>query len=105
MQFGELQKSYQAIKAENAELVVITTDEQAVVKNTANNLGLRFVTLSDPGRQAINAYNAADPFNPRIARPQYYIIDESGVIQWKFLDNRKVDRLPAPKVVEALKNL
>ena len=91
--------------AENAELVAITTDEPAVVKSTAikNNLG--FVTLSDRNKQAIDAYNAADPFNPRIARPQYYIIDETGVIQWKFLDNRKLDRLPANKVVEALKKL
>ena len=105
MQFGELQKSYQAIKAQNAELVAITTDAQAVVKDTANKFGLRFVTLSDPNRLAINAYNAADPFNPRIARPQYYIIDEAGIIQWKFLDERKVGRLPAPKVVEALRNL
>lgn len=85
--------------------MVITTDKQAVVKDTANKLGLEFVTLSDPDRQAIDAYNAADPFNPRIARPQYYIVDESGIIRWKFLDERKVGRLPAPKVVEALKNL
>jgi peroxiredoxin len=100
-----LQKSYQAIKAENAELVVITTDEPAVVKSTANKNKLGFVTLSDTNRQAIDVYNAADPFNPRIARPQYYIIDDSGVIQWKFLDNRKVDRLQSNKVVEALKKL
>ena len=100
-----MQKSYQAITAENAELVVITTDEPGVVKNTANKNRLGFVTLSDPNRQAIDTYNAADPFNPRIARPQYYIIDETGVIRWKFLDNRKIDRLQANKVVEALKNL
>ena len=100
-----MQKSYQAIKAENAELVVITTDAQAEVKKTANENRLGFVTLSDRNKQAIDAYNAADPFNPRIARPQYYIIDETGIIRWKFLDNRKLDRLPAPKVVEALKNL
>ena len=105
MQLGELQKSYQAIKAANAELVVITTDQPAVVKKTANENRLEFVTLSDPDRQAIDVYNAADPFNPRIARPQYYIIDETGIIQWKFLDERKDGRLPAPKVVEALKNL
>ena len=97
-----MQKSYQAIKAENAELVVITTDAQAVVKDTANNNGLEFVTLSDRNTQVIGAYNATDPFNPRIARPQYYIIDETGVIKWKFLDNRKQNRLPAPKVVEGV---
>ena len=101
----ELQKVYQAIKAENAELIAITTDEPAVVKKTENQNRLGFVTLSDRNRQAIDPYNAADPFNPRIARPQYYIIDESGIIQWKFLDERKVGRLPAPKVVEALKKL
>ena len=101
----ELQKVYQAIKAENTELVVITTDEPAVVKKTANDNRLGFVTLSDRNRQAIDPYNAADPFNPRIARPQYYIIDENGIIQWKFLDERKVGRLAASKVVDALKNL
>ena len=91
--------------AENAELVVISTDEPAVVKSTANKYKLGFVTLSDTNKEAIGSYNAADPFNPRIARPQFYIIDESGVIRWKFLDNRKVDRLKPNKVVEALKKL
>ena len=64
-----------------------------------------FPLLSDVERQTIAAYNATDPLNRNIARPQYYIIDENGIIQWKSLDVRLAGRLEPLKIVEELKKL
>jgi len=86
-------------------MLSISSDAQGANKQTVNQLGLTFPLLSDVNKEAINAYNATDPFNRNIARPQYVIVDEAGIVRWTFLDVRLNGRLDPMKVVEALKNL
>lgn len=111
MQLGELQQDYAAIQAAGAELLAISTDNAARAKKTIEDVKRRagveieFPLLGDPELKAINAYNAKDPLNPRIARPMTYIIDESGVIRWKFLDVRVGNRLKGDRIVAELKSL
>ena len=100
-----MQENYDAIAAEGAEVVVITADAQDAVKKTVEQLKADFVILSDVDKLAIDAYNAGDPRNPRIARPQTYIIDETGVIRWKFLDVRVGNRLKSIMIIEELRKL
>ena len=111
MQLGELQKSYAAIQAAGAELLSISTDKAAQAKSAIekvkrlDNVEIEFPLLGDPELKTIDAYNAKDPFNPRIARPMTYIIDENGVIRWKFLDVRVGNRLKGDRIVAELKSL
>lgn len=111
MQLGELQQDYAAIQAAGAELLAISTDNAAQAKKAMADVKRRvgveieFPLLGDPELKAINAYNAKDPLNPRIARPMTYIIDESGVIRWKFLDVRVGNRLKGDRIVAELKSL
>ena len=111
MQLGELQQDYAAIQAAGAELLTISTDNAAQAKKAIADVKRRagveieFPLLGDPELKAINAYNAKDPLNPRIARPMTYIIDESGVIRWKFLDVRVGNRLKGDRIVAELKSL
>ena len=91
--------------AQNAEVIVISTDMPAVVKRTVDRHKLAFIALSDTKKEAVDSYNAADPFNPRIALPQFYIIDETGIVRWKFVDNRKFNRLQPDSIVDELKKL
>ncbi len=111
MQLGELQQDYAAIQAAGAELLAISTDNAAQAKKAIEDVKRRvgveieFPLLGDPELKAINAYNAKDPLNPRIARPMTYIIDENGVIRWKFLDVRVGNRLKGDRIVAELKSL
>jgi len=111
VQLGELQQDYAAIQAAGAELLAISTDNAAQAKKAIEDVKRRvgveieFPLLGDPELKAINAYNAKDPLNPRIARPMTYIIDESGVIRWKFLDVRVGNRLKGDRIVAELKSL
>ena len=84
-------------------MLVISSDTQAANKRTAEQEKLGFPLLSDVKKEAIAAYNATDPFNSNIARPQFYICGEDGVIQWKFLDVRKSGRLDPAKLIAELK--
>lgn len=100
-----MQNVYKEIRAEGTEILTISSDTQAANKQTAQQLKIGFPLLSDTGKQAIAAYNATDPLNPNIARPQYYIIDETGTIRWKFLDVRLGGRLDPARIIEELKRL
>lgn len=94
-----MQKAYKDIHAVGAELLFITSDQLAADFRTD------FPKLLDPETTVIAAYNATDPLNHRIARPLYYIVDENGLIRWKFLDVRLGGRLDPAKLVEALRGL
>lgn len=85
--------------------MVISSDNQATTKQTAQQFKEAFLFLSDVKKAAIGAYNATDPFNPNIARPQTYVIDATGVIRWKFLDVRTGGRIDPAKIIEELKKL
>ena len=106
-----MQQDYAAIQAAGAELLAISTDNAAEAKNAIEkvkrqrNVEIEFPLLGDPELKIIDAYNAKDPLNPRIARPMTYIIDESGVIRWKFLDVRVGNRLKGDRIVVELKGL
>ena len=94
-----------------AELLAISADRPAQAKEAIekvkrqHNVEIKFPLLGDPELKTIDAYNARDPLNRRIARPTTYIIDESGVIRWKFLDVRVGNRIDPGQIVAELKRL
>ncbi len=106
-----MQPSYEAIQAAGAELLAISADDPVKAKEVIGkvkrqrNLEIEFPLLGDPELNTINAYNARDPLNPRIARPTTYIIDESGVIRSKVLDVRVGNRIAPDKILAELKSL
>ena len=106
-----MQQDYAAIQAAGAELLAISTDNAAKAKNAIEkvkrrvNVEIGFPLLGDPELKTIDAYNARDPLNRGIARPMTYIIDENGVIRWKFLDVRVGNRLKGERIVAELKGL
>ena len=106
-----MQQDYAAIQAAGAELLAISTDNAAEAKNAIekvkrrDNVEIEFPLLGDAELKTIDAYNARDPLNPRIARPMTYIIDENGIIRWKFLDVRVGNRLKGERIVTELKGL
>ena len=106
-----MQQDYEAIQAAGAEILAISADNPAQAKEAIEkvkrqrNVEIEFPLLGDPELKTIDAYNARDPLNRKIARPMTYIIDESGVIRWKFLDVRVGNRLKGDRIVAELKSL
>ena len=101
----ELQKAYPAFQAEGAEIIAVSTDDQPAAKNAENRSQASFPVLSDDSGKITNAYNVVDPLRKLGARPATYIIDNSGVVQWKFLDIRVGNRVPTSTILNALRKL
>ncbi len=100
-----MQQVHKAIQANGAEIIAISSEDKAKTRNIVDRTKAQYPVLSDVKQQAIGAYNATDAFNPRIARPQIYIIDESGTIRWKFLDIRVGNRFDSAEIIDELKKL
>lgn len=100
-----MQKGYEDIKAQDAEIIAISADSQALVGLTKQNLKLTYLLLSDKDKAAIDTYNVIDTGDTSIARPATYIIDQNGRIAWKFLDVKFDTRVSSDQILTELKKL
>ncbi|MCG9133068.1 redoxin domain-containing protein [Candidatus Poribacteria bacterium] len=100
-----MQTGYESISAQDAKIIAMSADSQALIGLTKQNLEITYLLLSDENRAAINAYNVIDTSNMRIARPATYIIDQDGRIAWKFLDAKFDTRVSSDQIVTELKKL
>jgi peroxiredoxin len=99
-----LQKNYDKIQAEGAELIAISSDNVEETKKTTDNGSLKYLVLADNDRKTINAYNVVDPANKRIARASSFVIDLDGKITWVSLDAWNA-RVPTAKILTELGKL
>ena len=99
-----MQQDYDKIKAEGAELIAISSDDQAATKKSVQNRNLKFPVLSDSEKEAIEAYNIVDPNNKRIARPSGFVIKLDGTVAWKTLGTTN-HRVPTAQILTELGKL
>jgi len=99
-----LQQNYDKIKAEGAELIAISSDNQAATKKSVDNRKLKFPVLSDSERETIDAYNVIDPNNKRIARPSGFVIKLNGTVAWATLGTKN-HRVPTAQILTELGKL
>ena len=101
----KLQKGYEDIKAQGAEMIVLSSDPLALVKWTQQAFQITFPLLSDENMETIAAYNVVESDDPDFARPATYIIDEDGRVAWKSLGSRFGYRASPDLIVIELRKL
>ena len=99
-----MQQNYDKIKVEGAEIIAISSDNQAATKKSVDNRKLKFPVLSDSERETIEAYNVIDPNNKRIARPSGFVIKLDGTVAWKTLGTTN-HRVPTEQILTELGKL
>ena len=100
-----MQKGYEDIQAQGAELIAISADPLPRVASTQAALEITYLLLSDEGTETITAYNVIDVTNTSIARPATYILDTDGRVAWKFLDPKFDTRVSSEQILTELKKL
>jgi ribosomal protein S16 len=100
-----LQKHYANIQSLGAEMYGISVDPPEKSKAVfVNGRGIKFPLLSDKDKQTINAYGVFNPLTG-ISKPATFILDKSGVVQWKAVGINKADRVKGATIVEQLTTL
>lgn len=104
-----LQTTIEELNRAGVEVVAISSDERRDALMTATREALGFPLLSDGELAVIDAYgvrhDGVELLGRGIARPAVFLIDEQGVVRWRFVtDNWRV-RVRPEQVVEAVRAL
>lgn len=99
-----LATDYDKFTAAGAEIIAISVDNQDKSRELAEKLKLPFPVLSDIEHKVISAY---DLYNAegKIAKPALFVIDKSGVVRWRFLDEDYRVRAVNDAVLAELKKI
>ena len=95
----------------NAELIAVSVDNRELLQTMADKIaadGVKpdFTFLSDPGHRVIDRYGLRNPDNPRgIPHPTTYVIDQNGIVRWKFTEVNYKIRPTNEMIVAALGKL
>jgi peroxiredoxin len=84
--------------------VAISVDELGDVTEIAQSLGIPFPILYDPAGEVVGAYRLTNPSDNDRAVPSTFVVDQEGVIQWRFSGGTS-HRAPFKQIVEQLQQL
>lgn len=62
-----------------------------------------FPLLEDPNHQVINRYGLLNPKGPGVPHPATYVIDQQGIVRWKFIEVDYKIRPSNAAILDALK--
>lgn len=101
----ELTSVYEDIKALNAEVVAISVDDLAGASDIVEKVGIPFPVLYDPSREVPESYKVFNLLGDQVATPSTFVVDQNGVIVWKYVANSISDRPPSSIVLDQLANI
>ena len=84
--------------------MAISVDELSGATDIAQSLGIPFPILYDPAGEVVGAYGVVNPSDDNRALPSTFIVDQEGVIQWRFSGSQS-HRAPFGEIVEQLEQL
>ena len=99
-----MQASLPQFDAAGIRIVAISVDEPGVSRTLCETHGYTFPFLADPKMDAIRRYDVAVE-EEGIARPAEFLIDASGTIRWRNLDEGVYVRARPQQVLDAAKAL
>ncbi len=110
-QLASLSEDYAKFKELNAKIVAVSGEEVEKGKELLKKIGPPFTLLSDSDFEAIDRYGVREQKRDMLAKmkrvksyakPSVFIIDERGIIRWKYVGKNAQDR---PKNEELLQRL
>jgi peroxiredoxin len=113
-QLSAISKDYGRFKEENAEVLAVSSESVEKGLELNKRLNLPFKLLSDKGLDGIDAYGIRDDNIPEMVRkmgvaamskPSTFIIDESGIVRYKYIGAFAKDRPQNNELLRALKEM
>ncbi len=101
----ELTDVYPDIQALNAEVVAISVDDLAGASDIVQKVGIPFPILYDTSRAVPESYMVFNLLGDDLATPSTFVIDQNGVIAWKYVANSIGDRPPTSTILDQLASL
>ena len=101
----ELTDVYPDIQALNAEVVAISVDDLEGASDIVQKVGIPFPVLYDPSTEVPEAYKVFNLLGDKVATPSTFVVDQNGVIVWKYVANSIGDRPPSSIILDQLASI
>ena len=112
-QLAAIASDIQQFKDAGATIVAVSGEEVDKGKDLLKKLNLPFVLLSDTKFEGIDRYGVRDP-NPherlkaigisQLSKPAAFVIDETGVVRYKYVGKNASDRPKNEDLLKAIKS-
>lgn len=104
-QLVELTDQYEQIRALDAEVLAISTDDLSGAKAIVDRVGIPFPILYDSAADLVREYGVYDLLGDGLAAPSTFVIDTGGVVRWSHVGRRTSDRASAQEILDQLQQL
>lgn len=104
-QLTDLQSHVEAFRQVDAEVIAISHDTRAMMKELKGELGLTFLMLSDSTRYYSMRFGAREPAEDGAAHPTILVVDKKGIIRYISKTDDDARRPTGDDLVEVLKSL
>ncbi len=101
----ELQGDYDLIRALEADILAISTDNLSGAAFAVDGLGLEFPILYDPEASVVKEYGVFDLSGDRMAAPATFLLDRTGKVQWQYVGKSINDRPSNREIIRRLREL
>ena len=93
-------------KFEDADtlIVAVSTDHKFSHAAFKQNLGAKYILLSDPEKKVIKAYGV-DFEGKQHSQRAYFIIDKQGIVRWKHVEESTGNKRSNGELLEALRSI
>ncbi len=113
-QLASISRDYQKFKDQGVAIVAVSAEEVEEGKDLLKKLVLPFTVLSDTKFEGIDRYGVRDS-NPsektrargvtQLAKPAAFIIDETGIVRYKYIGKNAPDRPKNEDLLRVLTDL
>jgi len=113
-QLAGLAQDYDKFRALNTKIVAVSSDEPQKGEELLKKLRLPYTLLSDPNFEAIDRYSVKTENRDMLSKmkriksyatPSAFIIDEQGIIRYKYVGKDAGDRPKNEELLEKLKEI
>jgi|TARA_B100000959_G_scaffold194469_1_gene203368 peroxiredoxin len=100
-----LQGSYEAIKALDAEVIAVTTQDLSTADGSIESVGITFPLAYDVTEAVPKQWERFDNFDTELADASLYVIDRDGHLVWQSLGDNYRHQVAAETVLMRLDSI
>lgn len=104
-QLVELQELKDELAEHGATVVALSVDPLEAVTLLKRELGLEYPVLSDADTAVSREYRVYNLLGDRLAAPSMFILDEDGIVRWRYIGRDLADRPTPEQILKALEDL
>lgn len=86
-------------------MLAISVDDLSNASGIVQSLNIPFPVLYDPSGNVPRAYEVFELLERNLAAPATFVIDQDGVIRWRYIAREIGDRPPVSLVLRQLREL